>query len=73
MFFLNLFTVLCDIRQRNEIAISPHVRFYENVKHKKSKCILKKNFNGKAIEDKMNHYRHELLSINTLYKLFNFK
>ena len=32
----------------------------------------KKNFNGKAIEDKMNHYRHELLSINNWYKLFNF-
>ena len=32
----------------------------------------KKNFIGKAIEDKMNHYSHELLSINNWYKLFNF-
>ena len=34
--------------------------------------IKKKNFIGKAIEDKMNHYRHELLYINNWYKLFNF-
>ena len=43
MFFFNLFTVLCVIRQRNEIAIK-----------------------------QMNHYRHELLSINNWYRLFNF-
>ena len=33
---------------------------------------FEKNFNGKAIEDKMNYYKHELLSINNWYKLFNF-
>ena len=44
---LSILTILCVIRQRIEIEIiSPHVKFYQNVRYINQNAYFEKKFNG---------------------------
>ena len=48
-----MITILCVIRQRNEIAIlSPHVKFKQNVRHKNQNASRKNKLTGKQLKTK---------------------